>query len=128
MTIEYLDPRAEPGLPVAPYDLNIDLSEPGLMVGLLANGFPDPMNFLTEVGRVLKKRLPGILVQTFDKGNASIVAGEPLLNAMADDGIHTTTALWLSDSLNRSLDNIILGFAADIHKMRAVSRHSYNYL
>jgi hypothetical protein len=85
MTFEYLDPREEPGLPVDPYDLRIDLSEPGLTVGLLANGFPDSMNFLGEIGRALKKRFPGILVQTFDKGNASIVAGDLLLNAIAKE-------------------------------------------
>jgi hypothetical protein len=85
MTIEYLDPRAEPGLPVDPYDLCIDLSEPGLTIGLLANGFPDSMNFLVEVGQVLKKRLPEIDVRTFDKGNASIVAGDALLDAISGE-------------------------------------------
>lgn len=83
MTIEYLDPRAEPGLPVDAYDLSVDLSEPGITIGLLANGFPDSMNFLTQVGEVLKKRLPGIDVKTFDKGNASIIAGDALLDEIA---------------------------------------------
>jgi hypothetical protein len=85
MTVEYFDPRAEPGLPVDPYDLRIDLSEPGLTIGLLANGFPDSMNFLVEVGHVLKKRLPEIEVRTFDKGNASIVAGDALLDAISGE-------------------------------------------
>jgi len=80
MTIEYLDPRSEPGLPVDPYDLKIDLKGPGVSVGLLANGFPDSVNFLNEVGNVLKNRVPEITLQVFDKGNASVIAGDSLLD------------------------------------------------
>ena len=58
MTIEYLDPRSEPGLPVDPYNLKINLKKPGVSVGLLANGFPDSVNFLNEVGIALKNRVP----------------------------------------------------------------------
>jgi len=83
MTIEYLDPRSEPGLPVDPYDLKIDLKEPGVPVGLLANGFPDSMNFLSEVGNTLKNRVPEIVLKVFDKGNASVIAGDSLLDDIA---------------------------------------------
>lgn len=83
MTVVYLDPRSEPGLPVDPYDLKIDLKAPGAAVGLLANGFPDAANFLKEVGAALKTRVPGIVLQDFDKGNASIVAGDALLDDIA---------------------------------------------
>ncbi|MDD5722265.1 MAG: hypothetical protein PHY29_00850 [Syntrophales bacterium] len=82
MTIEYLDPRSEPGLPADPYDLKIDVTRPGLTIGLLANGFPDSVIFLNEVGVALKKRLPGIRLQTFDKGNPTAVADDSMLDAM----------------------------------------------
>jgi hypothetical protein len=85
MTIEYLDPRSEPSLPAAPYDLQIDTTTPGLMVGLLANGFPDSVVFLDELGKALEKRLPEIRLQAFDKGNASTIADDALLDAITAD-------------------------------------------
>ena len=80
MTIEYLDPRSEPGLQADPYDLKIDLKEPGVSVGLLANGFPDSVNFLNEIGIALKNRVPNIVLEVFDKGNASVIASNSLLD------------------------------------------------
>ena len=84
MTIEYLDPRSEPGLPVDPYNLKINLKKPGVSVGLLANGFPDSVNFLNEVGIALKKRVPEIALQVFDKGNASVIASDSLLDDITE--------------------------------------------
>lgn len=78
--IQFLDPRAEPAAAVEPYQLSIDLeaeSEP--TVGLLANGFPDSVNFLDQVGRALQQHVPGLHVRHYDKGNASVVCGEEML-------------------------------------------------
>jgi len=46
--IEYLDPRAEPGMTVEPFELSADLDGP-VDIGLLANGFPDSVAFLEHV-------------------------------------------------------------------------------
>jgi hypothetical protein len=77
--IEFLDPRAEPGLPMSVYDLKVDTAASGLMLGLLANGFPDSMTFLEELGRAILQNLPNVQVTYFDKGNPSVVADDQLL-------------------------------------------------
>ena len=79
MTLQFLDPRAEPGTPVEPYALSIDLTGGPVHVGLLANGFPDSVAFLDEVGASLAEALPQVTLHRYDKGNASIVAPPELL-------------------------------------------------
>lgn len=92
MSIKYLDPRSKPGLSVDPYDLQIDITRPGITLGLLANGFPDSVIFLNEIGSALKKRLPDIRLQTFDKGNPTIIADEPLIDAITAECKTVVTA------------------------------------
>jgi len=84
MTIEYLDPRAEPGLMADPYDLQMDSKTPGITIGLLANGFADSALFLEELGVELEKRLLGVSLLAFGKDNATVVAGDELLDAITD--------------------------------------------
>jgi hypothetical protein len=64
----------------------------GLTIGLLANGFPDSVTFLKAVGEALKTRLPEIRLLPFDKGNASIVADDALLGAIAAECQAVVTA------------------------------------
>lgn len=80
MSVTFLDPRAEPGAPVEPYTLGIDLDATPITIGLLANGFPDSVNFLREIEVELAKALPHAIFKHYDKGNASAVANEAMLS------------------------------------------------
>ena len=82
MTVQFLDPRAEPGLPVDPYLLSIDITAGPIDIGLLANGFPDSVAFLDQVQAALAEVLPGARFHRYDKGDASISAPEEMLAAI----------------------------------------------
>lgn len=82
--IEYLDPRAEPSAPVEPYQLSIDVRARPVAVGLLANGFPDSVNFLDHIAAALAAELPELRFHRYDKGDASSVAAESLLDSIAE--------------------------------------------
>ncbi|MEM7405352.1 MAG: hypothetical protein AAF458_08675 [Pseudomonadota bacterium] len=78
MSLQFHDPRAEPMVAATPYTLRTDLDRP-LNIGLLANGFPDSVNFLDRVQEALSEKLPQAAFHRYDKGNASaIVSGEML--------------------------------------------------
>ena len=84
MSVQFHDPRAEPITPVAPYTLQNELDGP-VVIGLLANGFPDSVNFLNQVGDVLAERLPEASFKRYDKGDASsIVSGTMLDNIVQE--------------------------------------------
>ena len=91
--IEYHDPEAQVGVEETPYELSLQISEedaPG--IGLLANGFPDSVEFLAELGTALKKLRPGIEVHAYNKGNASIPAGEQLLGEIGGECVGVIAA------------------------------------
>ena len=71
MTIEFHDPRAAPMVAAEPYTLRADLAAP-VVVGLLANGFPDSEAFLEAMGNALATRLPQASFKHYNKRNASI--------------------------------------------------------
>jgi len=83
MTVRFLDPRAEPGLPVDPYLLAVDVTAEPVDVAMLANGFPDSVAFLEELEASLAERLPRARFWRYDKGNPSIPASDELLEAIA---------------------------------------------
>jgi hypothetical protein len=87
MTVTYLDPRAQPSAPVEPYTATTSwkpTDAAGLVVGLLANGFPDSVTFLHQVETALLSRLPASTTTRFlNKGNASAPATEAQVNSMA---------------------------------------------
>jgi hypothetical protein len=85
MTVRFLDPRAEPGLPVEPYTLGIDVTASPVHIGLLANGFPDSVNFLDQVEAALAESLPSATFHRYDKGNASVPAGDELLASITGE-------------------------------------------
>ena len=58
MTVTFVDPRAEPSLPIEPYELGIDVTEGPVAIGLLANGFPDSVAFLDQVEARWPRRCP----------------------------------------------------------------------
>ena len=83
--IEFLDPRAEPGTPPEPYELSIDIEAGPAELGLVANGFPDSMAFLEAVGAALQQRVPGLRLRYYDKGNASVVASDDLVEGISKE-------------------------------------------
>ena len=78
--IQFVDPRAEPGAPVEPYTLSLDDVQAPLTVGLLANGFPDSVSFLDHVEQALRTTLPQASFRRYDKGNASAVISDQMLD------------------------------------------------
>ena len=71
MTVTFVDPWAEPSLPIEPYELGIDVAAGPVAIGLLANGFPDSVEFLDQVQAVLAEALPQATFHHYDKGDAS---------------------------------------------------------
>jgi hypothetical protein len=84
MTIEFHDPRAEPMVAAEPYTLRADLSG-SLVVGLLANGFPDSEAFLQAMEHSLATRLPQARFRHYNKRNASIRVSESMLADIAKE-------------------------------------------
>ena len=78
MAISFLDPRGESAVEPTPYDLST-LLDPGVTVGLLANGFPDSVDFLDAVGEAITARRPGIKLARWNKGDASAIANDAML-------------------------------------------------
>ena len=91
--IEYHNPDARVGVEERPYDLSVAISsEAATSIGLLANGFPDSVEFLNELGTALQKLRPGIAVNAYDKGNASIPASEQLLGEIGGECVGVVAA------------------------------------
>ena len=84
MTIRFLDPRAEPGATPEPYDLAVDITK-GQTIGLLANGFPDSVRFLDYLEQSLRRRLPAIKINRYNKGDATSVAGDQMLSGITKE-------------------------------------------
>ena len=91
--IEYLNPNASVGIEDTPYDLSVRVDGASTTtIGLLANGFPDSVEFLDEVGAALSRLRPGILLKTYNKGNATIPAPEKLLGEIGGDCVGVIAA------------------------------------
>ncbi len=83
--IEFLDPRAEASAPIEPYALSVDPTAGPIVIGLLANGFPDSANFLAHVEKALARELPAARFHHYDKGDASSVVPDPLLETIISE-------------------------------------------
>ena len=81
--VQLLDPRAGVAAPVEPYGLAADWSAAPPTIGLLANGFPDSVAFLDQVGEAIRRRLPDVVLRSWNKGNASAPASDQLLDGIA---------------------------------------------
>ena len=79
--IEFLDPRAEPGAPIDPYELATDTDGP-IDIGLLANGFPDSVDFLEALAVALSDHVPGATFHRYDKGDATSVVSDAMLDSI----------------------------------------------
>jgi hypothetical protein len=93
MAVQFLDPRAQPGAAVDPYELSIDVTAGPVDIGMLANGFPDSVAFLDEVADSLRLVLPQARFHFYDKGNASIAAPPELL-AEVTSACQAVVAAW----------------------------------
>ncbi len=78
MGINFVDPRGESAIEPEQYKLAASL-DPGTTVGLLANGFPDSVEFLEAVGKAITARRPGIELARWNKGDASAIANDAML-------------------------------------------------
>ena len=81
--VQFLDPRADVAAPPEPYGLAADWSAGAPTIGLLANGFPDSVAFLDQVGDAIRRRLPEVVLRSWNKGNASAPASDQLLDGIA---------------------------------------------
>ncbi len=91
--IEYHNPDAAVGIEDTPYDLSVAVNgEESTRIGLLANGFPDSVEFLAALGESLKALRPGIAIHAYNKGNASIAAGEQLLGEIGGECVGVVAA------------------------------------
>jgi len=85
--VRFHDPRARVGTNFESYDLAHDVranNGKGIIVGLLANGFPDSDIFVTKVGEVIAKRLTDVEIRFWNKGNAGLPANEEILGELAE--------------------------------------------
>ena len=83
-TIEFHDPRGETETAPDTYNLSISLDSP-VSIGLVANGFPDSVCFLDHVEKALAQEIPNATFVRYDKGDASSVLGETMLEDIADE-------------------------------------------
>ncbi len=91
MAISFLDPRGESAVEPTPYDLSTRL-DPGVTVGLLANGFPDSVEFLDAVGEAITARRPDIQLAGWNKGDASAIANDTMLGEIEAECVAVVAA------------------------------------
>jgi len=91
--ITFLDPRSEPGAPVEPYELSIDVEAAPLTIGLLANGFPDSEEFLDEVEKAMAVAVPDASFRRWNKHNASSVISDSMLDEVVES-CQAVVAAW----------------------------------
>ena len=84
--IEYHNPDSSVGIEEIPYELSLTVnSEATATIGLLANGFPDSVEFLNAVGDAIRALFPSVRLREYNKGNATIAAGEQLLQEITGE-------------------------------------------
>ena len=91
MAISFLDPRDESAIEPTPYELSTRL-DPGVTVGLLANGFPGSVEFLDAVGEAITARRPGIELARWNKGDASAIANDTMLGEIEAECVAVVAA------------------------------------
>ena len=85
MAVHFVDPRADSAVAPSPYLLSAAMTDDSLSVGLLANGFPDSVEFLDHVEAALTASLPNASFRRYNKGDASAVASDELLETIASE-------------------------------------------
>lgn len=96
MAITFMDPTAEPGVPISPYELRLDLdSEADVVVGLLANSFVDSEAFLSQIAERIAVDHPRVTFREYDKVSpkrASEVISEERAIAIKNECVAVITA------------------------------------
>lgn len=69
--LAFLDPTAEPGLPVTPYELRAEVAGSDVAIGLLANSFVDSEVFLRQIANHLADLVPQVSFKHYDKSSAA---------------------------------------------------------
>ncbi|NQX90147.1 MAG: hypothetical protein HRT77_15955 [Halioglobus sp.] len=91
--IEYHNPDAPVGIEETPYHLSVTISsDQASSLGLLANGFPDSVAFLDELGYALQQLRPAITLRAYNKRNATIPASDQLLGEIGGECIGVIAA------------------------------------
>ncbi len=91
--IQFHDPRARSAVQTEPYGRRISIESSGVLtLGLLANGFPDSVEFLHAVGKALAERHSGLQLRHYDKGNASAGASDELIRTISAECQAAVTA------------------------------------
>jgi hypothetical protein len=75
MPVTFLDPTAEGGIAVEPYELFADTSGP-IQIGLIANAFPDGTRFMDKLETALATALPQATFRRYQKPNVAPVTDE----------------------------------------------------
>ncbi|MEM7542802.1 MAG: hypothetical protein AAF384_14645 [Pseudomonadota bacterium] len=84
MSISFHDPRGETRVAPEPYTRKVEKAGEAT-IGLLANGFPDSIEFLDAVERALKDALPDAQFKRYEKNNASIPATDEVIDTIAQE-------------------------------------------
>ena len=91
--LEFHDPRSPKAEAPKEYSLSVDLARHNsARIACLANGFPDSEKFLQKIEEVLNETLPNATILQLNKGNASIVAPDTMLDQL--DGYHAAIAAY----------------------------------
>lgn len=91
--LEFHDPRSPKASEPEAYALSVDLARHNnARIACIANGFPDSERFMQKVEEVLKETLPNAEVLQLNKGNASIVAPDTMLDQL--DGYQAAIAAY----------------------------------
>lgn len=81
--MRFVDPLPAPSIAADRYDLSTPL-EAGATIGLFANGFPDSVEFLSQVESALATRLEQPTFVHMNKGNASRLASDDEVATIAE--------------------------------------------
>ena len=83
MPVTFLEPTAEAGRPVEAYELFADTSGP-IRLGLIANAFPDGVEFMDKLEAELATALPQASFLRYKKPNVAPVT-EDLIEAITEE-------------------------------------------
>ena len=83
MPVTFLDPTAESGLEVEPYELFADTSAP-ITVGLLSNAFPDGTEFMHKLEAELADIMPQASFRHYQKPTVAAVT-EDLIPVITEE-------------------------------------------
>lgn len=91
MPVTFLEPTAERGIAVEPYELFADTSGP-LTVGLVSNAFPDGTEFMHKLEVELANAMPQATFRHYQKPNVAPVTDEQV--AVITEECDVVLAAW----------------------------------